>query len=63
MYCRKNHSRQLDALQQSLEEETKAKSEAQRQRKLAEGQVDELQNSLEAAQKVPHERKLALFNS
>ena len=49
---RKNHGRQLDALQESVEEETKAKNEATRQKKLAEGQLDDLQTQLDAATKV-----------
>ena len=50
--CRKNHQRQLEALQQSLEGETKAKNEQTRQRKLIEGQVDELHGTIEGNQKV-----------
>lgn len=44
--------RQLDALQQSLEEESKGKSEQARQRKLMEGQVNELQSAFDGQQKV-----------
>lgn len=49
---RKNHQRQLDALQQSVEEETRLKNEQVKQKKLIEGQVDELQGSLEDQEKV-----------
>ena len=49
---RKNHQRQLDALQQSLEEENKAKNDAIRQKKAAEEQLDDIQANLESAQKV-----------
>ena len=48
----KNHQRQLVALQQSLEAETKAKTEVGRQKKLAEGQLDDLQSQLDASSKV-----------
>jgi len=49
---RKNHQRQQDALQQSLEAEMKAKAEQSRQRKLVEAQIDELQSTIDANQKV-----------
>ncbi len=42
----------MDALQQSLEGETKAKNEQIRQRKVIEGQIDELQGAVEASEKV-----------
>ena len=50
--CRKNHQRQLEALKQSVEAETKAKNEQTRQRKLMEGQVDELQSTIDSNEKV-----------
>ena len=49
---RKNHQRQLDALQQSVEEETRLKNEQLKQRKLIEGQVDDMQGALEDQEKV-----------
>ena len=49
---RKNHQRQLDALQQSVEEETRLKNEQLKQKKLIEGQVDDLQGALEDQEKV-----------
>ena len=49
---RKNHQRQLEALQQSLEEETKAKNEQSRQKKLADSQLNDLQSQLDATTKV-----------
>ena len=49
---RKNHQRQLDALQESLVQETHAKSEQARQRKTKEELVDELQGTVDAMQKV-----------
>ena len=49
---RKNHQRQLDALQQSVEEETRLKNEQLKQRKLIEGQVDDLQGALDDQEKV-----------
>lgn len=49
---RKNHQRQLDALQQSLEEENKAKNDANRQKKAAEERLYELEGNLESSQKV-----------
>jgi len=48
---RKNLQRQLDALQQSLDEETKAKNEQSRQRKLIEGQISDLEGAVEAKEK------------
>ena len=48
---RKNFQRQLDAMQQSLDEETKAKNEQTRQRKLIEGQVGDLEGALEGKEK------------
>lgn len=48
---RKNFQRQLDAMQQSLDEETKAKNEQTRQRKLIEGQVGDLEGTLEGKEK------------
>lgn len=48
---RKNFQRQLDAMQQSLDEETKAKNEQTRQRKLIEGQVSDLEGGIEAKEK------------
>jgi len=41
----------LDALQQSLDEETKAKNEQSRQRKLIEGQISDLEGAVEAKEK------------
>ena len=58
MYCRKNHQRQLDALQQSLEEESKAKNDATRQKKAAEERCYELEGNLEAAEKVSKHQHL-----
>ena len=49
---RKNHQRQLEALQQSLEEETRGKMEQSRQKKAMEEQLNELQGSIDDAQKV-----------
>lgn len=49
---RKNHQRQLDALQQSVEEETRVKNEQVKQRKLAEEQIVDLQNTIDDTQKV-----------
>ena len=54
---RKNHQRQLEALQQSLEEETKAKNEQARQKKLADAQLNDLQGELDATVKVSGKRK------
>ena len=57
-YCyRKNHQRQLEALQQSLEEETKAKNEQSRQKKVADAQLNDLQGELDATVKVRGKRK------
>ena len=50
--CRKNHQRQLEALKQSVEAETKAKNEQTRQRKLMEAQLDELQSTIDSNEKV-----------
>jgi len=50
-YVRKNFQRQLDAMQQSLDEETKAKNEQTRQRKLIEGQIGDLEGAVEAKEK------------
>ena len=50
--CRKNHGRQLESLQQSLEEESKAKNEQIRLKKVVEGQIDELQAIIDAGEKV-----------
>ena len=52
MTFRKNHQRQLEALQQSLEEENKAKNDANRQKKTVEDRCYELEGNLESAQKV-----------
>ena len=49
---RKNHQRQLAAMDQSLETEARAKSEATRQKKLAESQLEELSSQLDANAKV-----------
>lgn len=49
---RKNHQRQLEASQQNIEAENKAKNEQMRQRKLMEEQVNDLQSTLEQHQKV-----------
>ena len=49
---RKNHQRQLGALQQSVEEETRLKNEQLKQKKLTEGERDELQNAIEEKEKV-----------
>lgn len=50
--CRKNHGRQQESLQQSLEEESKAKNEQIRLKKVVEGQIDELQATIDAGEKV-----------
>ena len=60
---RKNHQRQLDALQQSLEEENKAKNDAIRQKKAAEEQLDDIQANLESAQKVCAAIDWGIFNN
>lgn len=52
MTCRKNHQRQLEALQHSVEEETRGKAEQARQKKAMEEQLNELQSSIDEAQKV-----------
>lgn len=49
---RKNHQRQLDALKQSVEEESRGKAEQTRQKKAMEEQLNELQSSIDDAQKV-----------
>ena len=49
---RKNHQRQLEALQQTVEEETRGKAEQTRQKKAMEEQLNELQSSIDDAQKV-----------
>ena len=49
---RKNHQRQMASLQQSIEEETRLKNEQVKQKKMMEGQVDELNTSLEDQAKV-----------
>ena len=49
---RKNHQRQLEAVQQTLEEEVKAKNEQARQKKLREGENAELQSTIDANEKV-----------
>ena len=49
---RKNHQRQLEALQQAVEEETRVKNEQMKQRKLAEGQIEELHGTIDDTQKV-----------
>ena len=41
----------MDALQQSLDEETKAKNEQTRQRKLIEGQISDLESTIESKEK------------
>ena len=51
LHFRKNFQRQLDAMQQSLDEETKAKNEQTRQRKLIEGQVSDLEGAIEGKEK------------
>ena len=48
---RKNFQRQLDAMQQSVDGETKAKNEQTRQRKLIEGQVSDLEGAMEGKEK------------
>ena len=49
---RKNHQRQLDALQQSVEEEARLKNEQVKQKKLIEGEKDELQGALDDQERV-----------
>lgn len=51
---RKNHQRQLEAVQQTLEEEVKAKNEQARQKKLKESENAELQSAVDANEKVGH---------
>ena len=49
---RKNHQRQLEALQHTVEEESRGKAEQTRQKKAMEEQLNELQSSIDDAQKV-----------
>lgn len=49
---RKNHNRQLESLQATLEAESKAKNEHMRLRKKAEGAVNDLEAQLDNAAKV-----------
>ncbi len=49
---RKNHQRQLEAVQQTLEEEIKAKNEQARQKKLKDGENADLQAAIDANEKV-----------
>ena len=49
---RKNQQRQLDALQHSLDVEVKAKNDQSKQRKMAEGQLDDMQSSIDDLEKV-----------
>lgn len=49
---RKNQQRQLEALQHSLDAEVKAKNDQVKQRKLVEGQIDDMQSNIEELEKV-----------
>ena len=49
---RKNHQRQLEALQHSLDAEVKSKNDQVKQRKLVEGQVDDMQANIDELEKV-----------
>lgn len=58
---RKNHQRQLEAVQQTLEEEIKAKNEQARQKKLKDGENAELQAAVDTSDKVQHYYLHVLF--
>ena len=49
---RKNQQRQLEAMQHSLDAEVKAKNDQQKQKKLIEGQIDDMQGSIDELEKV-----------
>lgn len=61
--CRKNHQRQLEALQHSVEEETRGKAEQARQKKAMEEQLNELQSSIDEAQKVHNIPSFCVYQS
>ena len=44
--------KQLAAMQHSLDAEVKAKNDQQKQRKMAEGQLDDMQSSMDELEKV-----------
>lgn len=50
--ARKNQMRQLEAIQHSLDAEVKAKNDQVKQRKLAEGLIDEMQAQIDEVEKV-----------
>lgn len=49
---RKNQQKQLEALQHSLDAEVKAKNDQVKQRKMVEGQIDDMQSSIDDLDKV-----------
>lgn len=49
---RKNHQRQLEALQHTLDAEVKAKNDQTKQKKLVEGQLDDMQGTIDETEKV-----------
>lgn len=49
---RKNQQRQLEALQHTLDVEVKAKNDQVKQRKMVEGQIDDMQSSIDELEKV-----------
>ena len=49
---RKNQVKQLEALQHSLDAEVKAKNDQLKQRKMVEGQIDDMQSSMDDLEKV-----------
>lgn len=57
---RKNQQRQLDALQHSLDVEVKAKNDQGKQRKMVEGQLDDMQSSIDDLEKVSSVMPLVL---
>lgn len=60
---RKNHQRQLEALQHSLDAEVKAKNDQVKQRKMVEGQVDDMQSSIDDLGKVSSHDKYGVMYS
>lgn len=60
---RKNHQRQLEALQHSLDAEVKAKNDQVKQRKMVEGQVDDMQSSIDDLGKVSSHDKYGVTYS
>ncbi len=50
--ARKNHQRQLEALQSTLDTEVKARNDSVKQRKMAEGQIDDMQGQIDEIEKV-----------